>query len=212
MESVRDEPNAIDDAVDRSLRHSAELVRVSTEVVRALDEAITEKERAITAADAAIERTNEVLAEVDVDLAGMERRQEDGAPPPARVLIVDDNPSIRQVLRLLIGSECGSQAEVRTVASGAEAIDAAGWLPQVVILDWQMPGMDGAETARRLRARLGDDPRIVLYSASGRAEAEVEALAAGADLFVEKGTEADALVAAVQDAVAGRDRRRAGRR
>jgi CheY-like chemotaxis protein len=191
---------------------SFDRIRRSVEVVQRLDEAITGQQRVLSAADAALERTQRVLQEVDVDLAARERRRSDDPPPPARVLVVDDNPSICDVLRLLLGLECADTAEVRTVGSGAEALELAGWRPHVVVLDWQMPGMDGLETARRLRAALGDEPRIVMYSALVAAVAEPEALAAGADVYLEKGVDVEVLVDAVKDAVARRDRRRSAPR
>jgi CheY-like chemotaxis protein len=187
---------------------SAERIRRSAELVQALDEVITDQQRALSAADAALERTHRVLQDVDVDLAAFERRRSDQPPPAARVLVVDDNPSIREVLRLLLELECADTAEVRTVGSGADAVEAAAWLPHVVILDWQMPEMDGLETARRLRALLGDEPRLVMYSAALAVRAESEALDAGADVYLEKGAEVEVLVDAVKDAVARRDRRR----
>jgi len=69
----------------------------------------------------------------------------------ARVLIVDDNRDGAQGLALMLGME---GHEVRTAADGLEALDIAEeFQPHVVLLDIGMPGIDGYETARRLRMR-----------------------------------------------------------
>ena len=202
------EPKSLDQEVDRSLADAATIVRRSQEAAQRLDAVLHRQRGVIRAADGAVELAGRVMAEVDVNLASLERRAADGRPPRARVLVVDDNPSIREVLRVLLDLEVGDDAEVRTVASGAEAVESARWSPHVVILDWQMPVMDGLETARRLRSMLGPGPRIVMYSSMIARDAEGDALAAGADSYVEKGADVDALVAEVAAAVAARDRRR----
>jgi CheY-like chemotaxis protein/nitrogen-specific signal transduction histidine kinase len=69
----------------------------------------------------------------------------------ARVLIVDDNRDAAQSLALMLDLE---GHEVRTAADGLEALEVAEvFRPKVVLLDIGMPGIDGYETARRLRAR-----------------------------------------------------------
>ena len=69
----------------------------------------------------------------------------------ARVLIVDDNRDGAQGLAMML--DLGGH-EVRTAADGREALEIAEeFKPQVVLLDIGMPGIDGYETARRLRAR-----------------------------------------------------------
>ena len=205
---MRQEPWSVDEAVDRSLLDAATVVSRSREAARHLDTVIDRQRDVLEAADGAVELAERVMAQVDVDLASMERRAADGNPRTARVLVVDDNPSIRDVLRVLLELEVGEDAEVRTVSSGAQAVEHSSWAPHVVILDWHMPGMDGLETARRLRAELGAGPRIVMYSSMVAAEAEGDAVAAGADAYVEKGADVESLVAEVKRAVAARERRR----
>ena len=79
---------------------------------------------------------------------------EEVARPPAsqrhRILIVDDNPAARQMLRLTL-ELAGDEVEV--AEDGHRALDLAesGW-PEVVLIDTGLPGMDGYEVARRLRA------------------------------------------------------------
>ncbi|HWE00924.1 MAG TPA: CHASE domain-containing protein [Tepidisphaeraceae bacterium] len=81
-----------------------------------------------------------------------------------RAMVVDDVPENRQVLaRLLAQVGC----EVCTAASGEEAMAMlATEAPQIVFLDVLMPGMDGIETARRIRSAAGSTVRIVATSAS----------------------------------------------
>ena len=68
-----------------------------------------------------------------------------------RVLYVDDEPDIREIAEMALGLD--PEFEVRTAASGAEAIEVArAWQPAIVLLDVMMPGMDGPETLSQLRS------------------------------------------------------------
>jgi signal transduction histidine kinase len=70
-------------------------------------------------------------------------------PPPSRILIVDDNVDASYVLALLLR---GLGHEVETVDSGQEALERGPeFTPKIVLLDLGMPGLDGFETARRIR-------------------------------------------------------------
>jgi DNA-binding NarL/FixJ family response regulator len=125
-----------------------------------------------------------------------------------RVLLVDDQPAIRQGLRLRLTTE-PDMAVVGEAADGAEALELAivhG--PDVVVLDIWMPGMDGFETARQLRQlRAGTRVAIVMLSLHDDAASRARALTAGADVFVAK-HEADAqLVDAIRRVAAGVERR-----
>lgn len=80
------------------------------------------------------------------------------------ILLVDDNDAVRMVLSILLGvhDEVG---EVREASDGMSAVDiCAGFRPDVVVLDFWMPVMDGAETAEKIRS-LHPDVKIVAYSA-----------------------------------------------
>jgi two-component system sensor histidine kinase/response regulator len=107
-----------------------------------------------------------------------------------KTLIVDDNASAREVLEDLLKTVGG---EIEQVASGAAAIDAVRRADAVrpfdlVLLDWRMPGLDGVETARRIRAdgSLRRVPAIVIVTAFGREEVHTEAKGAGVDGFLVK--------------------------
>jgi CheY-like chemotaxis protein len=74
-----------------------------------------------------------------------------GLGKPVTVLTVDDQPAFRRALRELIGATPGF-VQVGEAASGPEAIERARELaPDLILLDLRMAGMDGLETARRLR-------------------------------------------------------------
>lgn len=119
------------------------------------------------------------------------------APPdaPLRVLIVDDHLALRQnTLRLL--TRDGRFEVVGVVSTPADGIAAATALaPDAVVLDHMMPGMDGDAVARRI---LAEHPatRVVGYSAIPD-EARPRMHAAGVAAVVDKGSDPDALIAAL---------------
>ncbi|HSN19711.1 MAG TPA: ATP-binding protein, partial [Usitatibacter sp.] len=115
-----------------------------------------------------------------------------------RVLVVDDQPDARALAERLL-AECG--AEVWSASSGREAIDAVGaGRPHVLVSDIGMPGMDGFELLRRIRAlgaeHGGDVPAIAL-TAFARPEDGAGALGAGFDIHFTKPVDAPRLIAAV---------------
>ncbi|MCX7681494.1 MAG: response regulator [Anaerolineae bacterium] len=106
-------------------------------------------------------------------------------PYRGRVLIVDDEPGGRETLEALLLRE---GYELLFAANGEEALDkAARHLPDLVLLDVMMPGMDGFEVCRRLRAdtRLAEIP-VILVTALDDRESRLEGIEAGADDFVSK--------------------------
>ena len=199
------QPSPWDDSVDGALAHGDEALRQSHEVLRSLNEIIGNQREVLVAADGTLHRTDELLQQVDIDLAALERSPfataEDG---PLRVLIVDDSEPIRRVLEIMFNAEFGDEVDVRTAAGGHEALDEAEWQPGLVVLDWQMPELDGLETARRLRPLL-PEARIVMYSSRAASDGAAAARDAGADTYLEKGADSAGLLAEVASAV---DRRR----
>ncbi|MEU4094874.1 response regulator [Streptomyces sp. NPDC026673] len=113
-----------------------------------------------------------------------------------RVLVVDDNKVIRQLIRVNLELE---GFEVVTAADGAECLDVVHHVgPDVVTLDVVMPRLDGIRTAARLRADPRTrDVRIVVISACTQAEVE-SAVAAGVDAFLGKPFEPGELVKVVR--------------
>lgn len=102
-----------------------------------------------------------------------------------RALVVDDHVPNREVLGGLLS---GIGVEVELAESGEEALERVKEAtPDVVFLDWLLPGMSGAETARRLLGASGaGSPRIVVHTASPLAHLREEALAAGCVDFIPK--------------------------
>ena len=104
---------------------------------------------------------------------------------PKTFLIVDDSRIIRKVARRIL-EDLGF--EVDEAADGAEALTyCMGAMPHVVLLDWQMPVMDGLSFLRRLRDLPGGRaPKVLFCTIETRAERIAEALSAGADDYVMK--------------------------
>jgi DNA-binding NarL/FixJ family response regulator len=108
------------------------------------------------------------------------------------VLIVDDQPRARKSLRALLSTWPVPQ-KVREAASGQEAMQLVEHgQPDVVLMDVCMPGMDGLQATRIIKARC---PQVKVVVLTMYSEYEVEAMAAGADAFVAKGEPADRLLA-----------------
>ncbi|MGB7436543.1 MAG: response regulator transcription factor [Candidatus Acidiferrum sp.] len=100
----------------------------------------------------------------------------------ANILVVDDEPQIRRVLRSTLSFRGYTISEV---SSGEEAVVAAGKLkPDLILLDVNLPGMSGIETCKELR-RSSDAPIIMLTVRSAERD-KVVALDAGADDYVTK--------------------------
>ena len=109
-------------------------------------------------------------------------------PAPAKIaslLVVDDDPQLRHLLRRILGREGYA---VACAASGTEALELlCEFLPDLVILDWMMPGLDGGEVMRRTAA----DPTtaavaVMVYTASNDPGVEREAMRLGACACVQK--------------------------
>ena|SRR5690349_3238828 len=113
-----------------------------------------------------------------------------------RVLLVDDQPAIRQGLRMWLGLE-DDLIIVGEAADGPAALALAPELqPDVVLLDVQMPGMDGIDTAHALRA-VAPACAVVLLTLHGDTITRSRAAAAGVVVFVEKHEADVALVQAI---------------
>lgn len=96
-------------------------------------------------------------------------------PPLNRILVVEDEPDIRAVLELCLRSLGGF--EVLLCASGAEAIErAAGFGPDLLLLDVMMPALDGPATLRRLRAQPALAPVPAVFLTAKVQPGEVSAL------------------------------------
>jgi DNA-binding NarL/FixJ family response regulator len=128
----------------------------------------------------------------------------EGEAEPVRVLLVEDNDVYRDSLVFLLGRFDGLEV-VGAVPDGRTAGTACAELAaDVVVLDYRLPDIDGAEAAEEVRARCPDSA-IVFLSASAGAE-EVDAARRLRGAFVGKDEGIDALVGAVRAAAAGRSR------
>jgi DNA-binding response OmpR family regulator len=97
------------------------------------------------------------------------------------VLVVDDDARFRRTLRLALDT---FGYEVSDAADGEEATETIGVsAPDLIVLDWQLPGMDGVQTCRALKSRW--DAPIVMMSGS-RSNLREAALAAGASDYLAK--------------------------
>jgi two-component system, OmpR family, response regulator MprA len=111
-----------------------------------------------------------------------------------RVLVVEDDTDIADVLRRSLRNE---GYEVRTSADGVEALDvAAGFVPDLVVLDLGLPRLDGLEVCRRLREE-GDVP-ILMLTARTETEDRVTGLDSGADDYLAKPFERQELLARIR--------------
>lgn len=98
-----------------------------------------------------------------------------------KILAADDEKEIRDVLKLLLGAQ---GYEVETAADGEEALEMADETVDMYLLDVNMPGLDGFETARRLRERT-QAPVLFLTAYSGEAD-KVMGFSVGADDYIVK--------------------------
>jgi DNA-binding response OmpR family regulator len=100
-----------------------------------------------------------------------------------KILVVEDHPTVREVLRILIGMEDYEVAVAPNGESGLVLADAMR--PDVVLLDVMMPGLNGLEVCRALKAR-DASTWVVMVSARTSEDDEREGRAAGADAYLHK--------------------------
>ena len=123
--------------------------------------------------------------------------------PPIRVVIADDTPDIRLLLRAALGREGGFEV-VGDAGDGAEAIRvAAETQPDAIILDLAMPVIDGLQAIPQI-LRESPRTRIMVMSAFTRSGMQAEALAAGAHAYIEKGESLESIIRGVR-AICGRE-------
>lgn len=112
------------------------------------------------------------------------------------ILIVDDNPANVKLVRVLLARE---GYDLRTAANAAEALAVLEtFRPRLILMDLQMPGMDGFELTRRLKsAPAYRDVVIVALTAYAMKEDEKKAREAGCDAYVSKPIDTRSLAAQV---------------
>jgi two-component system response regulator HydG len=120
---------------------------------------------------------------------------------PVRILVVDDEASARGGLEKLLKQD---GYHVGTAESGERALDVAAELsPDVVVTDLKMPGMDGLELLGKLRELDAEMP-VIVVTAFGDVHNAVEAMRAGAENYLTKPLDFDALCVAIERALKGR--------
>jgi two-component system KDP operon response regulator KdpE len=114
-----------------------------------------------------------------------------------KILVVDDDPQIRRVMRATLS---GQHYEVVEARNGEEALERfRDEMPDLVLLDMNMPGMGGLETCRSLRN--GSDAPILILSVRNTEHDKVAALDAGADDYVTKPFGMEELLARIRAAL-----------
>lgn len=120
--------------------------------------------------------------------------------PPIRIVIVDDHPIVRDGLTAVLGTQPDFSV-VGQAAGGEELLrHLADWRPDVIMLDLEMPGMDGVAVLRRLAEQNPGHgaPPVIVFTAFDTDDRIVEAVRAGARGYLLKGAPRDELFNAVR--------------
>lgn len=123
-------------------------------------------------------------------------------PSPVRILLAEDNAANRAVVKLILGEE---GIELTSVENGAQAVEAFARAPfDVVLMDLQMPVMDGLTAISLIRQSESEAARtpIIVLSANVQAEHLEASAAAGADIHLAKPIQAATLLGALQHVLA----------
>jgi CheY-like chemotaxis protein len=108
-----------------------------------------------------------------------------------RVLIVEDNPDSRTILKMLL--EVWGH-EVEAAEDGREGVaKALAWRPEVAVVDIGLPYLDGLQVAAQVRSALGRAVRLIALTAYAQPEDRRRAFAAGFDFFLAKPADPDQL-------------------
>jgi DNA-binding NarL/FixJ family response regulator len=119
-----------------------------------------------------------------------------------RVIVVDDHPALRTGLDTVLAAEPG-MVPVGSAGNAGELWPVLTTCkPDVVLLDYHLPGDDGLQVCRRIKARLLA-PKVLLYSAYAGSELSIPATLAGADGVIGKGIPARELYDAIRRVVSG---------
>jgi two-component system nitrate/nitrite response regulator NarL len=117
-----------------------------------------------------------------------------------RILLADDQTKVRFALRVLLERQSGFQVIGEAVDAKELFHQAEAVCPEVVLLDWELPGLDEGSLAR-LREIC---PDVVIIALSGKLDVRQAAVAAGASAFVCKCDPPRQLLSAIEEATAGK--------
>ena len=118
---------------------------------------------------------------------------------PIRVLLVEDNQVFREALELLLGLRTDMEV-VASVSDGAEAAEVAAEVgPDVVLMDYRLPGLDGVQATRAVKEAC-PDAAVVCLTASANLRERDALTEAGAVACLRKDDGLDAIVSAILDA------------
>lgn len=121
------------------------------------------------------------------------------SPPARRVLVVDDEPDMRNLLARVLVKKCGY--EVRQADSGTKGLEVITfWRPDVVLTDIKMPGMDGIEFFQRLK-EIDPTMTTIIMTGYGTVEMAVQSLRDGAYDFFAKPFDNDQIIHAIARAM-----------
>jgi two-component system response regulator DesR len=127
-------------------------------------------------------------------------------PDPVRIVLVEDNQVFREALELLLGLRPDVEV-VASVGDGTEAVPACmAYEPDVVLMDYRLPGLDGVQATLAVRAACPDTAVVCLTASANATEMEA-LLEAGAVACLTKDQELDTIVEALRNAAVTRTRR-----
>lgn len=119
-----------------------------------------------------------------------------------RILIADDHPVVRDGLAAMLSTQPDFEV-VAEAANGQEAVEkAASYRPDVILLDLEMPGLDGVAALQQLRSRR-PETRAIVFTAFDTDERIIAAVQAGAQGYLLKGVPRDELFRAIRAVSAG---------
>jgi len=122
---------------------------------------------------------------------------------PIRLLLVEDNEVFREALELLLGMRPDMEV-LASVPDGTDAAEAAARLrPDVVVMDYRLPGLDGVQATRAVREAY-PQAAVVCLTASANLRERDALLEAGAVACLRKDGGLDAIVRAIQEAARAR--------